>query len=301
MSKQKKNTGMSARERRRQRRVRNQIAAYITLVVLLLALGVGLFFGGRYLTGKIADKRQEKALEEEMAALAQAESEAAAQESETEETESAPEYSEDDLLNEMVDAGIAEMPIEDRVAGLFLTTPEALTGTDNVTRAGDGTQKALAEYPVGGLVYAASNVQSAEQFTKMLTDTIPKSKYPLFLILGEQTDALTEDASVYGINMEFTEDGGVHYTSTLPSLVGENGQAEQLVTAVIEEEDADAIAAACFDAWTGGADLIYVSGNFKEAYEGMLAKIQDTPDGRDKLTASLERIYRVKYRSRLSE
>lgn len=300
MSRQ-KNTGISARERRRQRRVRNQIAAYITLVVLLLALGAGLFFGGRYLTGKIADRQQEKALEEEMAALAQAESEAAEQESETEETESAPEYSEDDLLDEMVDAGIAEMPVEDRVAGLFLTTPEALTGTKNVTRAGDGTQKALAEYPVGGLVYAASNVQSAEQFAKMLTDTIPKSKYPLFLILGEQTDTLTEDVSVYGINMEFTEDGGVRYTSTLPSLVGENGQAEQLVTAVIEEEDADAIAAACFDAWMGGADLIYVSGNFKEAYEGMLAKIQDTPDGRDKLAESLERIYRIKYRSRLSE
>ena len=81
MSRQ-KNTGISARERRRQRRVRNQIAAYITLAVLLLALGAGLFFGGRYLTGKIADRQQEKALEEEMAALAQAESEAAEQESE---------------------------------------------------------------------------------------------------------------------------------------------------------------------------------------------------------------------------
>ena len=92
------------------------------------------------------------------------------------------EYTEEDLLDEMVDAGIAVMSLEDRVAGLFLTTPEELTGVGKVVQAGKGTEEALAKYAVGGLVYAATNVQSAEQFGGMLTDTLPKSKHPLFFI-----------------------------------------------------------------------------------------------------------------------
>lgn len=264
-------------------------------------MAVGIFFGGRYVTGWITDKRQEEAFAEEMAAMAEAEQEEI--EEETEPEEELETYTEDDLLDEMIDVSIADMPLEDRVAGLFLTTPEALTGTDRATKAGEGTEAALAEYPVGGLVYSADNIQSEEQFSQMLADTLPKSKYQLFLILDDETDALSEDLSTYGINMEFTgkEEGSgeAFRTVSLPSLGGDSGE-EGLVTVQITGEE-DALADACLEAWENGAELLYVGEGIQSAYEGMLAEIQGDSELEDKVRETLEAIYRVKYHNRLEE
>lgn len=300
MAKKKETSQLSSRERRRQRRVRNQILSYVSLCIFVIGIAAGLFFAVRYVGGRIADKRQEEEFAKAMAEMAQAEAEEETQEEESE----APveEYTEDDLLDEMVDASLSEMPLEDRVAGMFLTSPEALTGTDRVTKAGSGTESALAEYAVGGLVYAAANIQSAEQFGQMLTDTIPKSKYPLFFILAEETDALPEELSTYGINMEFvdyTDASQMFRTVTLPSLLGDASE-DGLVTAQISGEE-ETLADACMEAWEAGADLLYVPEGFRSAYEGMLSKIQGNQELEDKVRQSMEAVYRVKYRNRLEE
>ena len=295
MAKKKKTARASGRELRRQRRIRNQILAYIILGLLIAGVAAGIFFAGRFITTWISDKRHEKELEEEMAAMAEAEQADTEASSETEEIQ---EYTEADLLDEMVAANIAGMPLEDQVAGLFLTTPEALTDVDNAVRAGDSTQAALAAYPIGGLVYAGTNVQSEEQFTQMLTDTISRSKYQLFLILDAQTDALPEDLSVYGINMEFQGKGeGSFRTVTLPSLLGDRTE-EGLVTVEISGEE-EALADACLEAWQNGANLLYVQEGIKTAYEGMLARIQGEAELEAQVEASLEAIYRVKCSSSL--
>ena len=52
------------------------------------------------------------------------------------------------------------MPIEDKVAGLFLVTPESITGVSTAIQAGEGTQEALSKYAVGGIIYFGSNIQS---------------------------------------------------------------------------------------------------------------------------------------------
>lgn len=278
MAKGKGNTGLSNRERRRKRRVRNQIIACVTTGVLLVCAAAGLFFAGRYAARFISDKRQEREFARAMADL---EETGEAEQEETETEEPVEEYTENDRMDDMVDASIADMPLEDRVAGLFLTTPEVLTGTDLATRAGEGTETALAEYSVGGLVYSASNVQSAEQFTQMIMDTIPKSKYHLFFIMDDTADILTEDLSTYGINMEFADKGDssdIFRTVTLPSLLGD-AQEEGLVTAWISGEE-DELADACMEAWQNGADLLYVEDGFQNAYEGMLEKIQTMPNWR---------------------
>lgn len=297
MAKERGTAGLSSRERRRKRRVRNQILARVTMAVLLVCAAGGLFFAGRYVVGLIADRRQEKEFAKAMAAM----EETGAQETAEKETEEADDaYTEDDRMEDMIEASIADMPLEDRIGGLFLTTPEALTGTDLATRAGEGTEAALAAYAVGGLVYAASNVQSAQQFTDMITDTIPKSKYHLFFVLDGTADILTEDLSVYGINMEFAgkDDGSDTFrTVTLPSLLGD-GQEDGLVTVQVggeEEEMADA----CIEAWQNGADLLYVKEGFQSAYEGMVEKISGNAELEEKVKESLEKIYRVKYRNQL--
>ncbi len=291
MAKKKKSSSASRRELRRQRRIRNQILSYVTLCILILCVAVGIFFAVRFVTGWISDKRHEKELQKEMAAMAEAE-QSGTEDAGAAEQESEP-YTEDDLLDEMVNASIAGMPLEDRVAGLFLTTPEALTGVDLAVKAGEGTEKALAEFPIGGFVYAASNVQSAEQFTQMLTDTISKSKYQLFLIMDDEAELLTEDLSVYGINMEFADKGeGTFRTVTLPSLLGDRTE-DGLVTVQVSGEE-DALADACLEAWQNGAHLLYVEEGIQTAYKGMLEKIQGNAELEAQVNASLETIYRVK-------
>lgn len=294
MAKKKKTAKISNRELRRKRRIRNQILVYITMTVLILCLAAGIFFAGRFITEWISDKRHEKQLEEEMDKMEQAQN----GETEAEETESVPEYTQDDLLNDMVAASIAEMPLEDRVAGLFLTTPEALTEVDNAVRAGDSTKAALAEYPVGGLVYKGSNIQTEEQFRTMLTDTISASKYQLFLILEDGAETLSEDPSAYGINMGFTDRGeGSFRTAILPSLLGEQTD-EGLVTVRIEGEE-EGLGDACLEAWQNGADLLYVKEGIKDAYAGMLARIQGDSELEAQVEMSLTTIYRVKCSSTL--
>ena len=82
------------------------------------------------------------------------------------------------------------MTIEEKVAQMFMVTPEALTGYDKVTSAEDATKKALEEYPVGGLIYFAENFVTPEQ-TKEMTGNVQKfaeeiSDAPLFLATDEE-------------------------------------------------------------------------------------------------------------------
>lgn len=52
----------------------------------------------------------------------------------------------------------AGMTLEQKVAQMFMITPDALTGVDGATMAGDSTKAAYTQYPVGGLIYMAKNL-----------------------------------------------------------------------------------------------------------------------------------------------
>ena len=63
---------------------------------------------------------------------------------------------------------------EQKVAQLFFVTPESLVAhyTDaTVTDAGDLTRQALSDRPVGGIIYFAQNLTSADQTKRMLANT----------------------------------------------------------------------------------------------------------------------------------
>ena len=171
------NRDMDRREIRRRRRVRNQIIAYISLAVIVVAIVVGAIVTIQHFTKKSADKKQKEELAKQLEEL---------EESEEPVTISEPESVEVDPLDAKIDACIAEMPLEDKVAGLFMITPEALTGVDTAIKAGDGTKEALNRYAVGGLIYFSKNIQSQEQLTEMLANTKMYSKYPIFLGVDEE-------------------------------------------------------------------------------------------------------------------
>lgn len=166
---------------RHKRRVRNQIIAYISLVVIIAALVVGGFFAVKYATKHLKNRKPAEVPEESSNEFAESEEPITISDPEPETVEE-----EINWLDEMVDACIAEMPLEDKVAGLFVITPEALTGVGTAVKAGEGTKDALGTYAVGGLVYFSQNIKSEEQLTEMLTNTALYTKYPLFLAVDEE-------------------------------------------------------------------------------------------------------------------
>lgn len=191
------------REFRRKRRMRNQILAYVSLVLILAVVSVGGYFGIKAISGAVSEKQQQEQMEEALAAAQQAEEEmtevpedetVVSETVEEATTETVEEYTEEDLLDEVVESCISEMSLEDKVAGLFIVTPEALTGVDRVLKAGDGTKEALTKYPVGGLIYFKQNIQSEEQITEMLANTTAMSKYPIFLAVDEEGDSVARVA-----------------------------------------------------------------------------------------------------------
>lgn len=176
---------MERKEFRHRRRVRNQIISYIFAALFLAAIIIGVIFGVHKILTVMNDKKQAKLLQEQLEEMSESQVDPVVIEAPVSSEEPAEEE-EKSYLDEIVDSCIAEMPIEDKVAGLFFITPEALTGTDVAIRAGDTTKEKLSQYAVGGLIYFEQNMKSKEQLTEMLSNTKNWSKYPLFIGVDEE-------------------------------------------------------------------------------------------------------------------
>lgn len=175
------------REARRKRRIRNQMMAYATVVIFILLVAAGIVFGVQALTRE--SQKQEQVQQDQVEQLLGTEEslEELPSESEQEsEPETVPELTAEQKLDELVNAGIEVMPLEDKVAGLFIVTPESITGVGTAVKAGDGTKTALTEYAVGGIVYNTKNIQSEDQFKEMIDNTKLYSNYPLFVAVEDE-------------------------------------------------------------------------------------------------------------------
>ncbi len=173
---------------RRRRRKRSQLIAYIILIFILIIFASIIGTSVYFIRGFIGSNKAEVEIAEQ--AEEAAKEEAANTVIETPElTEEPKEYTEEDMLNEIIEQVIAEMSVEDKVAGLFVVTPEQLTGVDTAVKAGSGTQDALSSYAVGGIVYYPKNIKSTDQITEMLATTTSMSKYPVFTVISDQAMA----------------------------------------------------------------------------------------------------------------
>ncbi len=197
----------SNREYRRKRRIRSQIISYSVMAVVLIAVIAGCAVGIRAAAGMIREKREAKeasiqAAEESARAEESAQAQSAVEEllgMESTEAETAVEYTPEDALNEMVEESVAGMTLEQKVAGLFFVTPEQLTGVGQAVQAGEGTQEALATWPVGGLIYFKQNIQSEEQLREMLANTASYSTFPIFLGVDEEGGRVARVADALGL------------------------------------------------------------------------------------------------------
>ncbi len=111
----------------------------------------------------------------------------------------AEEAAEEISLDEKVAAKLASLTLEEKVAQMFIITPEALTGVETAVQAGSQTQACLEEYPVGGIIYMADNLIDTDQTVQMLENTMEYSQeatgLPIFLSVDEEGGTVAQVAS----------------------------------------------------------------------------------------------------------
>ena len=178
------------RETRRKRRIRSQMISYAVLICMLSIIVIGAWQGVRFISNAFDSKQNSKEIEE----LATEETNTEVEVPNAEIAEEVPEQVVEEVadpLDVFIDELLLQMPLEDRVAGLFLVSPESITGVSKAVTAGSGTQEALTKYAVGGFLYTKNNIQNADQFKEMISNTTNMSKYPMFFAVYEEGGDVT--------------------------------------------------------------------------------------------------------------
>lgn len=192
-----------------------------------------------------------------------------------------------EIFPEEIEALLATMTIEQKVAQIFMVTPETLTGTDQVTIAGNGTKTALQTYPVGGILYGTGNFVGVPQMKELIGNaqamSVELSGQNLFAgtllereggtVVAvarsgqeEQLGALlnpqaTPEESAIAEFIQFPLYGSVEQLSTEQAetrvkcfLVGENG-------------------AGAVEALQNGTDMLCVTSGFTEVYQRVITAV----------------------------
>ena len=93
------------------------------------------------------------------------------------------------VFSEQVMEKLSSMTLEEKVAQMFIISPEMLTNIEQVNIAGNATANAIATYPVGGLVYSDQNFLGKEQAKALLSKTqqygMDRIGLPMFLAIEE--------------------------------------------------------------------------------------------------------------------
>ena len=172
-------------EERRQRRQKDTKSAVIVCVIVVLILLV-LAAGGVFLVGRLLPKGDGQNAGTDGTELA-GENVAA-----TEEVTEQPQTEvQTDPVEEQAAQLVSQMTLEDKIAQMFVITPNALAGyASGVTSGGDSTKAAYQSRPVGGIVYMADNLTDPEQTTTMLSNmqeiARERTGLPVFLCVDEE-------------------------------------------------------------------------------------------------------------------
>lgn len=172
-------------EERRQRRQKDTKSAVIVCVIVVLILLV-LVAGGVFLVGRLLPKGGGQNEGTDGTELPGENVTATEEVTEQPQTEV-----QTDPVEEQAAQLVSQMTLEDKIAQMFVITPNALTGyASGVTAAGDTTKEAYQSRPVGGIVYMADNLTDPEQTTTMLSNmqeiARERTGLPVFLCVDEE-------------------------------------------------------------------------------------------------------------------
>lgn len=191
--KQQKTTGveLSKREIRRRRRLRSQMMAYTSLILMI---AVVFFFGlwgmkqilngfktNSYNINTGIEPGEQANSDIENVDVSVTETPIEVVESE----EQIPEIVRDEL-DDLVDAYLADMSLEDKIAQMFIITPESLTEIPGpATVAGAKTEAALNQIAIGGVLFQSKNFADATKAKEMVSKTYALANRPLFTTVDE--------------------------------------------------------------------------------------------------------------------
>lgn len=184
------------REERKQKRERDTknavIVFFLILLFFVLLIVAGVFALNRFLLKEKPPEGQQEETQQPMG---------------TDDTEAVgDEPVQPEVTEPVIDAEtqqamdfVAGMSLEDKVAQMFVITPNALTGYGGVTVAGDKTRSAYNDRPVGGLIYLSENLlngpQTLDMMTKMTAMSKERTGLPIFLGVDEEGGSVTRIAS----------------------------------------------------------------------------------------------------------
>lgn len=166
-------------------RKKRNLLMLIVAIILVAVLGAAAVL----LSFEAYKEKQQK--EMKVSQMQKAEEKKKAQKGEKEE----PVLTEEELRQLEVEKILKRMTLEEKVAQMFVVTPESLTGVGVVISAGDATKAAIEQYPVGGIIYFSQNLENPEQVREMLTNTqnysMERIGLPMILSVDEEGGTVT--------------------------------------------------------------------------------------------------------------
>lgn len=127
---------------------------------------------------------------------------------------------------------LATMTIQEKVAQLFVLSPEKLTGVSHVVAAGDVTKNAINHYPIGGVIYFGANIETPQQITEMIANTqsyaMDRIDIPMLVAVDEEGGYVTRiaqnsnfDVATFPYASEIGQSGDVSVAYEMGSAIGE--------------------------------------------------------------------------------
>ena len=124
---------------------------------------------------------------------------------EEESMEEEPVLSEEEIRQQKAEEIVDGLTLEEKVAQLFIVTPEALTGVGQVVAAGEATKEAISQYPIGGFIYMSQNLETPSQVKEMVGNVQKYSEerigLELFISVDEEGGTVTRfgDKSAFSL------------------------------------------------------------------------------------------------------
>lgn len=155
------------------------------ITIEVIALIVVLVFGAVHfvMPGNNANKRITESLQETQNPTQETDG---TQQVQADGQQAAPAFTPSDSVK----TKLSSMTTEEKVAQLFITRPEEITGVSQFTQAGNKTKAAIGTYPIGGFVFRQENFSGEAAVTKMMSSLQSFSQerlgVNLFLAIDEE-------------------------------------------------------------------------------------------------------------------
>ncbi|WP_408071790.1 glycoside hydrolase family 3 protein [Butyrivibrio sp. JL13D10] len=136
-----------------------------------------------------------------------------------------------DSVSDDIEIYLEKMSIEQKVAQLLFTTPEGLTGKQQVTEFGKISKEKYDDIPVGGLYYSSGSLQNPAQTKALLKDTqdyaTEATGIPVFLGIDEEGGRVLRvgNQEVFGVKKiepmyQVAQSGGEEAVSESANYIG---------------------------------------------------------------------------------